>query len=103
MGYLRRFPVSVLKVDRSFVQDMITDHGTERLVETIVAMARGMDMEVVAEGVEKVEQLALLKKLRCDMVQGFLLGKPEMTEEFATTIARGNWRTLCPESQVRQA
>ncbi len=76
LGYLRRFPVSVLKIDREFVRDLASDPRDANLVEAIVAIARSLQLHVVAEGVETEEQLAQLAKIGCDYAQGFLLGRP---------------------------
>jgi len=68
--------VSILKIDRSFIKDMVAVRSEARLVETIIAMAKGLNLRVVAEGVETVEQQDALRELHCGMAQGFLLGKP---------------------------
>ncbi len=76
LKYLRDFPVDTLKIDRSFIQDIRPGKGHANLVETIVAMARGMGLNVVAEGVELREQEAVLRHLGCELVQGFLYSRP---------------------------
>ncbi|TAN76352.1 MAG: EAL domain-containing protein, partial [Magnetospirillum sp.] len=76
LGYLQRYPFDTLKIDRSFVVGAISDPNTARLVETIVTMAHGLGLETVAEGVETAEQLDFLRACDCDLVQGFLLGRP---------------------------
>ena len=76
LNYLRQFPVSILKIDRSFIEDMVAVRSEARLVETIIAMAKGLNLRVVAEGVETVEQQDALRELHCGMAQGFLLGRP---------------------------
>lgn len=80
LSHLRRFPVDGLKIDRSFVADVDTDRRSAQIVEAIVAMARALDLTVVAEGVENPRQLARVAELGCDMVQGFLLGRPAAPE-----------------------
>ena len=74
--YLKHFPVSTLKIDKSFVDDITTDASSDQIVETIIAMAQRLNLKVVAEGVEHKEQLEHLQALGCDMVQGFYFSKP---------------------------
>jgi len=87
LSYLRRFPVSVLKIDREFIRDMDVDPNDARLVQTIIAMAKGLKMTLVAEGVEKTEQVELLRRLGCDRAQGYLYGRP--VDEVGFSIAAG--------------
>jgi len=76
LGYLKRFPVDVLKIDRSFVQDIAEDSEGATLIRAIVAMGHGLGLKVVAEGVENVEQMSFLNELGCDFLQGFLVCRP---------------------------
>jgi diguanylate cyclase (GGDEF)-like protein/PAS domain S-box-containing protein len=76
LGYLKRLPFSRVKIDRSFIQDMTLSPGDAALVRAIVAMAHGLGLRAVAEGVEDTEQLRRLVGLDCDEAQGFLLGRP---------------------------
>ena len=75
-AYLRRFPVDVLKVDRSFVDGLGTEAEDSAIVAAVVNLAHTLGMRAVAEGVETVEQLAELRRLGCDQAQGYLLGRP---------------------------
>lgn len=75
LGYLQRFPFSTLKIDRSFIRTVPEAVAARRLTETIIAMAHGMGMDVVAEGVETEEQLNYLRSHGCDMAQGFLFDR----------------------------
>lgn len=81
MSYLHRFPVDVLKIDRSFVGRMERDEDSRRIVESILYLARSLGIEVVAEGVETAEQLRLLHQLDCDYAQGFHVGRPVPVRE----------------------
>jgi diguanylate cyclase (GGDEF)-like protein/PAS domain S-box-containing protein len=72
ISYLKRLPVTTLKIDKSFIRDIIDDRDDRVLVETIITMGRLLDMEVVAEGVEEAEQLAILKQFGCHLYQGYL-------------------------------
>lgn len=76
LSYLRRFPVDTLKIDRSFVTHMHTDKESRAIVTTIIALAKSLGLEVVAEGVELPEQLEELRKAGCDAVQGYYFARP---------------------------
>jgi EAL domain-containing protein (putative c-di-GMP-specific phosphodiesterase class I) len=83
LSYLKRFPIDTLKIDRSFVKDLHDDKDDAAIVTAIVAMARGLGLGVVAEGVETEAQVAFLRSLSCDMVQGFHFGRPMPAADFA--------------------
>ena len=87
LSYLKRFPISTVKVDKSFVHDMHHDAGDRALVEAVVAMAKSLGMSVVAEGVETVEQLDLLRAMGCRYGQGYYFSKPVPIEEFGAVSA----------------
>ena len=76
LSYLSRFPVDVLKVDRSFVSDLGGRTDSTPIVTAIVALAKGLRLDVIAEGVETEDQLNRLRELGCDYAQGFLLARP---------------------------
>ena len=84
LGYLTKLPVSVLKIDRSFVISMLDDPSAMTLVSTIISLAHALRLEVVAEGVESEEQAKILRLVRCDQMQGYLISRPlpfdEMTD-----------------------
>jgi diguanylate cyclase (GGDEF)-like protein/PAS domain S-box-containing protein len=82
ISYLKRLPVSTLKIDKGFVRDIIDDRNDRVLVETIITMGRLLDMELVAEGVEEAEQLAILKSFGCDYYQGYLSSQAVPLSEF---------------------
>lgn len=73
LGVLRRLPFDRLKIDRSFIKGIDTESGTRNIVEAIIWMGHGLDLRVLAEGVESEEEFRILKELGCDEVQGFLL------------------------------
>lgn len=89
LSYLRRYPFDSIKVDRSFVSDVATDADSAMMVAAIVGLSHGFKASVVAEGVETVEQLDFLRALRCDQVQGFLLGRPMPPDDFAALLDTG--------------
>lgn len=76
INYLRNYPVDYLKIDKSFINDILNDEQDKTLVEVIIKMGRALGIAVVAEGVEQDEQLEVLESLECDYIQGYLLAKP---------------------------
>jgi len=88
LSYLKRFPVDTVKIDRSFVRDMGIDNSDRALVEAVVVMARSLGKQVVAEGVENAEQLAVLRQIRCRGVQGYYFSRPVPAEEFDTAVEK---------------
>ena len=89
LSYLHRFPINTLKIDRSFVSHMTENAENAEIVRTIITLARSLEMDVVAEGVETAEQLAQLKELECDYGQGFLFSRP-LTQEAAGSLIAQN-------------
>ena len=81
LAYLKRFPISVLKIDHSFVRDIPDDKEDGEIVNTIIAMAHNLKIEVVAEGVETEAQIAFLRTCGCDCMQGYLFSRPLPAEE----------------------
>ena len=76
LSYLARLPVHALKIDRSFVAAMTDDPNTMTMVSTIIQLAHSLSLKVVAEGVETEEQAKILRLLKCDEMQGFLVSRP---------------------------
>jgi diguanylate cyclase (GGDEF)-like protein/PAS domain S-box-containing protein len=76
LSYLAQLPINTLKIDRSFVAELATTHGSSVLVAMIINLAHSLKLSVVAEGVETAEQLGILRELGCDNVQGYLYSKP---------------------------
>ena len=76
LAYLRKLPVDAIKIDKSFIEDILTNTQAATLVKTIIVMAHSLNMEVVAEGVETPEQKAFLAKNGCDLIQGYLISPP---------------------------
>ena len=87
LSYLRRFPVTMLKIDRAFVRDIESNPADADLVESIIAMARALRIRVVAEGVETEGQARLLKNMGCTSAQGYWFGRPVPAEVFAGEFA----------------
>ncbi len=86
LNYLHKFPFKTLKIDRSFIAEIPYKPDSVALVKTIIAIAKGLGMKVVAEGVETKEQLAFLQQEQCDYAQGYLFCKPIATEDFETYL-----------------
>jgi len=82
LSYLKRFPVDRLKVDRSFVQDIVADSDDATIVRTIIALGHNLGLKVVAEGVETQQQIDFLRANHCDELQGFYFGRPLPSHEF---------------------
>jgi EAL domain-containing protein (putative c-di-GMP-specific phosphodiesterase class I) len=76
LSYLKRFPVDLLKIDRSFVRELGKDLKDTKIVAAIIHLARALDLKVIAEGVETAEQVEQLRKMECDMVQGSYFSEP---------------------------
>jgi diguanylate cyclase (GGDEF)-like protein len=88
LSYLQRYPFDTLKIDRSFVIKMADGDSGARLVETIIAMARGLRLEIIAEGVETEAQRAFLTERGCDLLQGYLLGRPAPLDSAREVLGR---------------
>ena len=76
LSYLKNLPLGCLKIDQSFVRDMLSDMDDAAIVETIITLAKTLKLRVIAEGVEQAEQAEVLNRLGCDLLQGYLYGKP---------------------------
>jgi len=76
LAYLSRFPIDKLKIDRSFVHDMVTDPADRAITTAVIGLGHALDLKVVAEGVEDDAQAALLRESGCDELQGYLIARP---------------------------
>ena len=81
-GYMKDLPLDIVKLDRSLINGADTDDRAQMIVHSMITIMHGLDIEVVAEGVETVEQLEILRKYSCDYVQGFLFSRPLHSEQF---------------------
>ncbi|HTJ54909.1 MAG TPA: EAL domain-containing protein [Nitrosospira sp.] len=90
LAYVKRFPIDVLKIDRSFVMDIITNPANAAITTAIIEMAHSLDVRVVAEGVETVEQLDFLRERGCDEIQGYYFAPPLPASEISKLLLNGN-------------
>ncbi len=97
LSYLQRFPLDVLKIDRTFVQDLPASTSSVAIADAILTLAHGLGLEVVAEGVETVEQLTFLRDHGCDEGQGYYFGRPTSLAEFKTLLER-DWARVAAAS-----
>ena len=92
LSYLKKFPIDVIKIDRSFIKDIPDNQDDIEITAAVIAMARNLHLKVVAEGIETAEQLAFLRRHRCDIGQGYLFDKPIPGKELLTSLRRyPNW------------
>ena len=88
LSYLKRFPVDIIKIDRSFVRDVPQDADDAAIVSAIIALAHSLRLEVVAEGVETEAQLNFLRGRQCDLMQGYHLSPAVPAEQFAALVSQ---------------
>ncbi|MCX7221052.1 MAG: EAL domain-containing protein, partial [Burkholderiales bacterium] len=88
LSYLKRLPIDTLKIDRSFVMDIGDAQDGTAIVAAIIAMARSLNLKVIAEGVESAQQLAFLQAQECDQFQGYLYSKPLSAAEMTQRLPR---------------
>lgn len=93
MAYLKRFPINELKIDRSFVRDIPGDGDDEAIIASIIALGHGLGLTVIAEGVETEQQIAFLRSVDCDSIQGYHLAKPMPATDVPAFLARMREKT----------
>lgn len=96
LSYLKKFPISTLKIDRAFVIGVPTDENDCAIAQAIITLAKQLRQEIVAEGVETREQMAFLRQLGCDQLQGFLFSPPVAVSDFESMVLSGLRLTLEP-------
>lgn len=89
LSYLKRFPIDTLKIDRSFVRDLPADRDDLAISRAVIELAHGLELEVIAEGVETREQAEVLAAHGCELAQGYLFGRPQDPEQFETLRRSG--------------
>ncbi|WP_339320575.1 EAL domain-containing protein [Paenibacillus sp. FSL R10-2734] len=90
LSYLKKFPIHSLKIDKSFVRDIMLDKNDASIVSTIISMAHNLNLDVVAEGVETKEQLNFLQMKKCDTIQGYFFSKPLSVSDFEKSFYQLN-------------
>ncbi|HTN33825.1 MAG TPA: EAL domain-containing protein [Marinobacter sp.] len=90
LGYLRNFPVDLLKIDRSFITDVTERHDDAVITRAVINLAHNLGIRVVAEGVETREQLNFLKQQRCNLIQGYLISRPISAADLEKVLADGS-------------
>ena len=88
LSYLQSFPFDKIKIDRTFIANLTENHYSATIVRAVIGLGRGLDLPVMAEGVETAEQLAFLARESCDEVQGYLIGRPAPIEGYADLVGR---------------
>jgi EAL domain-containing protein (putative c-di-GMP-specific phosphodiesterase class I) len=88
LGYLSRLPIDALKVDRSFVTRMTEDPQDMTIVMMIISLAHALDLKVIAEGPETVQQAQLLRLLKCDQIQGYIVAKPQPGNQVSELLGK---------------
>jgi EAL domain-containing protein (putative c-di-GMP-specific phosphodiesterase class I) len=89
LSYLKMFPIDCLKIDQSFVHDIVTENDAATIVSAMIAMAKGLRRQIIAEGVETHEQMAFLQAHGCDQAQGYYFSRPLIAQEFAKLLETG--------------
>jgi EAL domain-containing protein (putative c-di-GMP-specific phosphodiesterase class I) len=97
LSYLQRFPVSEIKIDRSFVSDMADGGQNHAIVESTIHLAQSLGLSVVAEGIEDRRTADALRELDCEFAQGFFFAPPEPAEEIGRRLARDGLRLVRSE------
>jgi EAL domain-containing protein (putative c-di-GMP-specific phosphodiesterase class I) len=104
LSYLKRFPIDTLKIDRSFIDHVATNSDDAAIVTAIIALARSLELKLVAEGVETESQAELLTRSGCDFAQGFLFGPPVAPEEVRALLdQRERRQAVSPCAQIRNS
>jgi EAL domain-containing protein (putative c-di-GMP-specific phosphodiesterase class I) len=99
LSYLQSFPFDKMKIDQAFVANLGHSHQATTIIRAVIALGRGLNLPVVAEGVETDEQLRFLAAEGCSEFQGYLVGRPKPIEEYAHTVGR----VPAPQSKILAA
>ena len=100
LSYLQKFPINTLKIDQSFVREIVDRESDQQIAKTIIGMGRSLNLKTLAEGVEDVEQLEILTSMGCELIQGFYFSQPLCSEEMTTYLQLGNPRYSISNSKA---
>jgi len=100
LSYLRRFPLDALKIDQSFVDDLVVDNDDTAITMAIISMAKSLRLEVIAEGVETWQQFSFLKQNHCDDIQGYHFSKPLKEDEFKSFVREHRIDRILPKKNL---
>lgn len=103
LNYLKRFPIDILKIDQSFVRDITSEPEDSAIACAVISLAHNLKHKVIAEGVETEAQLAILRRHRCDQIQGFHFSRPLPAEEFVELLRQGKTLALGKDSGEEHA
>ena len=95
LSYLKKFPIDIIKIDRSFIHEIPDNQDDMEITSAVIAMAHNLKLKVVAEGIETAEQLAFLRRHRCDVGQGYLFDRPIPGAELIQALKRYPRGPLC--------
>ena len=93
LSYLQSFPFDKIKIDQSFISKLSQHSQSEAIIRAVIGLGRGLDLPVIAEGVETEEQLAFLSKEGCNEMQGFLIGRPKPISDYGELVGREKTRS----------
>ena len=88
LSYLKKFPIDIIKIDRSFIHEIPDNQDDMEITSAVIAMAHNLKLKVVAEGIETADQLAFLRRHRCDVGQGYLFDRPIPGSELLEKLKR---------------
>ncbi len=100
LNYLKRFPITAVKIDRAFIRDLATSEGDAAIVSAVVGIARALKLRVIAEGVETEEQLSFLRRRNCDAAQGYLFSRPVSAAVLPERLADHHFDDRAAQSRV---
>jgi len=100
LNYLKRFPITAVKIDRAFIRDLATSEGDAAIVSAVVGIARALKLRVIAEGVETEEQLSFLRRRNCDAAQGYLFSRPVSAAVLPERLADHHFADRVVQSHV---